>query len=82
MSVCTQAGVGAVWVHCVSGPAGADEACAIKVRALMLAQILVTVAIEAKIWRTDNMQKTAFEPHARATYRLSLHRQINSDITQ
>lgn len=36
MIVCTQAGVGAIWVHSVSGSAGADEAGAVQVGALVL----------------------------------------------
>lgn len=48
--VCTQAVVGAIRVHSVSGSAGADEAGAIQVGALVLAQLLLTVAIVAKIW--------------------------------
>lgn len=50
MSVCTQASVGAVWVHFVSGSAGADEAGAAQVGALLLTQVLLTVAIVAKVW--------------------------------
>lgn len=48
--VCTEAGVGAVWIHSVSRSAGADEAGAVQVGALVLAQLLLTVSIVAKIW--------------------------------
>lgn len=58
MCLCTQAGVGAVWVHSVSGLAGANEASAVQVGALVLAQLLFTVAIVAKIW-SQTTQSTA-----------------------
>lgn len=48
--VCTQAVVGALRVHRVSGSTGADEAGAVQVDAFMLAQLLLTVAVIAKIW--------------------------------
>lgn len=50
MCVCTQAVEGAVWVYPVSGSARADEAGAIQVGALVLTQLLLTVAIMAKVW--------------------------------
>lgn len=47
--VCTEAVVGAVWVHFISRPAGADEASAVQVGTLVLTQLLITVSVLAKI---------------------------------
>ncbi len=72
--VCTLAGVGAVWVHSVSWSAGADEAGAVQVGALVLAQLLLTVTIEAKIWSQTTQGalsdtfKTALVSNLRAAY--------------
>lgn len=48
--MCTQAVVGAIWVYSVSGSAGADETSAVQVGAFVLTQLLLTVAIMAKVW--------------------------------
>ncbi len=57
--LCTIAVVSAVWVHCVSGVAGADEAGAVQVRAVVLAQLLITVTIHTKVW-SKTTQTTFF----------------------
>lgn len=52
----TEAGVGPVWVHFVSRFAGADEACAVQVGALMLTQFFLTVSILTKICTKHNIK--------------------------
>lgn len=75
--LCTQAGVGAVRVHLVSRSAGADEAGAIQVGAFMLAQLLLTVAVMAKIWSqttwitfSDTIQNSFLSPAKFKSYLL------------
>lgn len=56
----TKAVVGAVGVHFVSGSAGADEAGAIQVSALLLTQLLFTGAILAKVYSGTTHGETNF----------------------
>lgn len=81
MCVCTQAGVGAVWIYSVSRSARADEASSIQVGALVLAQQLITVSIVAKvcIQTTQSMFsdifRTAFSNYVWWHWSICLHGQ-------
>lgn len=69
--MCTLAGEGVVLVHYVSWPTGADEAGAVQVGALLLAQLLLTVAIIAEIWSrtTQSMFSESFQTTSVCTFR-------------
>lgn len=49
-NACTEAVVGAVGVHLISSPAGADKAGTVQVGANVLAELLIAVPILAEIW--------------------------------